>query len=95
MISSCSAGCTVSDTSQDVIGLLRNLGTLLAHGQLECRPQMHFLQAAFQTLCPKPSAVHGVVVTKVQDTALCLVEAHPIGLSPVISLSRSLCRGAE
>jgi len=28
--------------------------------------------------------VHGVVVTKVQDTALGLVEAHTTGLSPTI-----------
>jgi len=39
-------------------------------------------------LCPKPAAFHGVVVTKVQDPVLGLVEPHTTGLS----LSRSLCR---
>ncbi|KAK4817901.1 hypothetical protein QYF61_002285 [Mycteria americana] len=40
--------------------------------------------AAFQPLFPKPVALHGVVVTQVQDPALSLVEPHTIGLGPSI-----------
>ncbi|KAK4830127.1 LOW QUALITY PROTEIN: hypothetical protein QYF61_008554 [Mycteria americana] len=59
------AGHTISDTSQDAIGLLGHLGTLLAHIQpaVNQHPQVLFLQAAFQPLFPKPVALHGVVVT--------------------------------
>ncbi|KAK4823850.1 hypothetical protein QYF61_007498 [Mycteria americana] len=71
------AGHAVFDTSQDAVGLLGHLGTLLAH-----------IQAAVdqhpQPLCPKPAALHGVVVTQVQDLALNLVEPHTIGLGPSI-----------
>ncbi|KAK4811094.1 hypothetical protein QYF61_016380 [Mycteria americana] len=41
-------------------------------------------EAAFQPLFPKPVALHGVVVTQVQDLALGLVEPHTIGPSPSI-----------
>ncbi|KAK4815300.1 hypothetical protein QYF61_026205 [Mycteria americana] len=41
-------------------------------------------KAAFQPLFPKPVALHGVVVTQVQDPALGLVEPHTTGLSPSI-----------
>ncbi|GAB0208342.1 mitochondrial enolase superfamily member 1 [Grus japonensis] len=77
---------TVSDTSQEAIGLLGHLGTLLAHIQpaIDQYPQVLFHQAAFQALFPKPVALHGVVVTQVQDLALSLVEPHTIGLSPLI-----------
>ncbi|KAK4826411.1 hypothetical protein QYF61_008944 [Mycteria americana] len=48
----------------------------------------------FQPLFPKPVALHGVVVTQVQDPALGLVESHTIGLStsiqPVQILPQSL-----
>jgi len=40
--------------------------------------------AAFQPLLPRPVALYGVVVTKVQDLALGLVEPHTAGLSPSI-----------
>ena len=40
--------------------------------------QVLFLWAAFQPLFPKPVALHGVVVTQVQDLALSLVELHTI-----------------
>ncbi|KAK4827220.1 hypothetical protein QYF61_015248 [Mycteria americana] len=69
------AGHAISDTSQDALGFLGHLGTLLAHIQAA---------AAFQPLFPKPVALHGVVVTQVQDLALGLVEPHTIGLSPSI-----------
>ncbi|KAK4809169.1 hypothetical protein QYF61_006427 [Mycteria americana] len=80
------AGHTISDTSQDAIGLLGHLGTLLAHIQpaVDQHPQVLLHQAAFQPLFPKPAALHGVVVTQVQDPALSRVEPHTIGLGPSI-----------
>jgi len=65
------AGHTISDTSQDAVGLLGHLGTLLAHLQaaVDQNPQALFHQAAFQPLLPKPVALHGVVLTQVQDPA--------------------------
>jgi len=72
------AGYTVPDTSWDAIGLLGHLGTLLAHVHLtvDQHPKTLFHQAALQPLLPKPVALHGVVVTQVQDPALGLVEPH-------------------
>ncbi|KAK4826425.1 hypothetical protein QYF61_008958 [Mycteria americana] len=80
------AGHTISDTSQDAVGLLSHLDTLLAHIQLaiDQYPQVLFLQAAFQPLFPKPVALYGVAVTQVQDLALGLVKPHTIGPSPSI-----------
>ena len=65
---------------------LGHLGTLLAHVQssLNQNPQVHFLYTVFQPLCPKPVALPGVIVAKVQDPAFGLVESHPIGFSPAI-----------
>ncbi|KAK4827773.1 hypothetical protein QYF61_021518 [Mycteria americana] len=72
--------------SQDAIGLLGHLGTLLAHIQaaVNQHPQVLFRRAAFQPLFPKPVALHGVAVAQVQDLALGLVKPHTIGLSPWI-----------
>jgi len=69
---------TVPDTSQDAVGLLGHLGTLLAHVQLvvDQHPKVLLRWAAFLPLLPKPAALHGVVVTKVQDLALRLVESQ-------------------
>ncbi|KAK4819936.1 hypothetical protein QYF61_015557 [Mycteria americana] len=80
------AGHTIFDTSQDAIGLLGHLGTLLAHIQpaVDQHPQVLLCQAAFQPLFSKPVALHGVVVTQVQDPALGLVEPHTIDLGPSI-----------
>ncbi|KAK4807092.1 hypothetical protein QYF61_018433 [Mycteria americana] len=80
------AGHTISDTSQDAIGFLGHLGTLPAHVQLAVNqhPQVLFRQAAFQPLFPEPVALHGVVMTQVQDPALSLVEPHTIDLGPSI-----------
>ncbi|KAK4831748.1 hypothetical protein QYF61_018946 [Mycteria americana] len=80
------AGHTIPDTSQDAIGFLGHLGTLPAHVQLSVNqhPQVLFHWAAYQPLFPKPVALHGVVVTQVQDLALGLVEPHTIGLGPSI-----------
>ncbi|KAK4829130.1 hypothetical protein QYF61_002209 [Mycteria americana] len=80
------AGHTIFDTSQDAIGFLGRLGTLLAHIQpaVNQHPQVLLCQAAFQPLFPKPVALHGVAVAQVQDLALGLVEPHTIGLGPWI-----------
>ncbi|KAK4825953.1 LOW QUALITY PROTEIN: hypothetical protein QYF61_003471 [Mycteria americana] len=80
------AGHGISDTSQDAIGLLGHLVTLLAciQSAVNQHPQVLFHQAAFQPLFPKPVALHGLVVVQVQDLALGLVEPHTIGLGPWI-----------
>ncbi|KAK4826284.1 LOW QUALITY PROTEIN: hypothetical protein QYF61_007131 [Mycteria americana] len=80
------AGHTIFDTSQDAIGLLGHLGTLLPHIQpaVNQHPQVLLCWAAFQPLFPKPVALHGVAVAQVQDPALGLVEPHTIGPSPSI-----------
>ncbi|KAJ7414114.1 hypothetical protein WISP_86616 [Willisornis vidua] len=80
------AGHTILDTGQDAIGLLGHLGTLLAHVQPPANPnrQVPFCLAALQPLCPQPTVLHGIVVTKVQDLALGLVKPHPIGISPTL-----------
>jgi len=66
------AGHTIPDTSQDAAGLLGHLGTLLAHVHpaVNQHPKVLFLWTAFQPLFPEPVALHGVVVTEVQDLAL-------------------------
>ncbi|KAK4814264.1 hypothetical protein QYF61_012819 [Mycteria americana] len=80
------AGHTIFDTSQDAIGFLGHLGTLLAHIQaaVNKHPQVLFCLAAFQPPFPKPVALHGVVVAQVQDLALGLVKPHTIDLGPLI-----------
>ncbi|KAK4822029.1 hypothetical protein QYF61_006942 [Mycteria americana] len=80
------AGHAIFDTSQDAVGLLGHLGTLLAHIQaaVNQHPQVLFHQAAFQPLFPEPVALHGVAVAQVQDLALGLVKPHTIDLSPSI-----------
>ncbi|KAK4826058.1 hypothetical protein QYF61_004173 [Mycteria americana] len=80
------AGHAIPDTSQDAIGFLGRLGTLLAHIQpaVNQHPQVLLCQAAFQPLFPKPVALHGVVVAQVQDLALSLFEPHRIDLGPSI-----------
>ncbi|KAK4813337.1 hypothetical protein QYF61_026500 [Mycteria americana] len=85
---------SISDTSQDAIGLLGHLGTLLVHIQLAVDQhfQVLFRQAAFQPLFPKTVALHRVVVTQVQDPALSLVDLIQLALAHRSSLSRSLCR---
>ncbi|KAK4810530.1 LOW QUALITY PROTEIN: hypothetical protein QYF61_004493 [Mycteria americana] len=76
------AGHAIFDTSQDAIGFLGHLGTLLAHIQaaVNQHSQVLFCLAAFQPLFPKPVALHGVAVA--QDLALGLVEPHTIDLGP-------------
>ncbi|KAK4817963.1 hypothetical protein QYF61_003483 [Mycteria americana] len=66
------AGHTISDTSQDAIGFLGHLGTLLAHIQASVNQhsQVLLFLAAFQPLFPKPVALHGVAVAQVQAQSL-------------------------
>ncbi|KAK4819252.1 hypothetical protein QYF61_000463 [Mycteria americana] len=80
------AGHAIFDTSQDAIGFLGHLGTLLAHIQpaVDQHTQVLLCWAAFQPLFPKPVALHGVAVAQVQDPALGRVEPHTIGPSPSI-----------
>ncbi|KAK4821198.1 hypothetical protein QYF61_015766 [Mycteria americana] len=80
------AGHAIFDTSQDAIGFLGHLGTLLAHIQeaVNQHPQVLFCLAAFQPLFPKPVALHGVAVAQVQDLALGFVKPHTIDLGPLI-----------
>ncbi|KAK4818569.1 hypothetical protein QYF61_014705 [Mycteria americana] len=80
------AGHAIPDTSQDAIGFLGHLGTLLAHIQaaVDQHPQVLLCQAAFQPLFPTPVALHGVAVAQVQDPTLGLVEPHTIDLGPWI-----------
>ena len=60
---------------------------MLAHVQLSIDQNRQVLSSTvFQSLCTKPVAMPGVVMTKVQDLAFALVELHPIGLSPAILL---------
>ncbi|KAK4824387.1 LOW QUALITY PROTEIN: hypothetical protein QYF61_014047 [Mycteria americana] len=86
------AGHAIFDTSQDAIGFLGHLGTLLAHIQpaISQHPPVLLCQAAFQPLFPKPVVLHGVAVTQGQDLALGLVEPHTIGLGPSIQPVQSL-----
>ncbi|KAK4828847.1 LOW QUALITY PROTEIN: hypothetical protein QYF61_000904 [Mycteria americana] len=68
------AGHAIPDTSQDAIGLLGHLGTLLAHIQLAMGqyPQVLFCRAAFQPLFPKPSLITlKLINTPTQLGAIC------------------------
>ncbi|KAK4817545.1 hypothetical protein QYF61_019502 [Mycteria americana] len=87
-----SAGHTISDISQNAIGFLGHLGTLLAHIQpaVDQHAQVLLCWAAFQPLFPKPVALHEVAVTQVQDLTLSLVEPHTIDLGPSIQPVQSL-----
>ncbi|KAK4823737.1 hypothetical protein QYF61_006006 [Mycteria americana] len=80
------AGHAIFDTSQDAIGILGHLGTLLAHIQaaVNQHSQVLLCWAAFQPLFPKPVVLHGGAVAQVQDLALGLVEPHTSDLSPSI-----------
>jgi len=80
------AGYTISDTSQDAIGLLGHLSTLLARVQLTIsqHPQVLFFCTAFQPFNPKPVVLPRGVLIKVQDLLHVLVESHTAGLSTLI-----------
>jgi len=57
------------------------LGTLLAHVQqaIDQHPQILFHDAAFQLFCPKPVALHKIVLTKAQDLARTEAKAFFVG----------------
>lgn len=57
---------------------------LLMFRQMLTNTPRSISSTVFQTLCPKPVALPRVVVTKVQDLSLGLLELHPIGLNRVI-----------
>ncbi|KAJ7414957.1 hypothetical protein WISP_80576 [Willisornis vidua] len=79
------AGHTISDSSQDVIGLLGHLGTLLGHSQLLVASTTRFFSLGnFLDTWPRLVVPHGVLVTQVQDPVFGLVKPHTIGLSPWI-----------
>jgi len=76
---------TISDTSQDAIGLLGH--TAGSHSvEYQPTPPVLFFHAVFHPLCSKTVVLPTVVVANprqvVQDLAFGLVELHPIGLSP-------------
>ncbi|KAK4813348.1 hypothetical protein QYF61_026644 [Mycteria americana] len=85
------AGHITPDTSQDAIGFLGHLGTLQAHTHpaVNQHPQVLFCRAAFQPLLPKPVALHGVVVTQVQESLhlalLNLIQLASTHLNPSLS----------
>ena len=81
-----SAHHTIPDTSQDAIGLLGHLGTLLTHTQLTVHQytRVPFHQAAFKPLLPKPVELSGVVVTKMQELTLGPIETHTVYFGPLI-----------
>ncbi|KAK4831732.1 LOW QUALITY PROTEIN: hypothetical protein QYF61_018862 [Mycteria americana] len=81
------AGHTIPDKSQDAIGFLGYLGTLLAHIQaaVNQHPQVLFHQAAFQPLFPKPHCM-GLLC----NLALGLVKPHTIDPGPSIQPVQSL-----
>ncbi|KAK4818807.1 hypothetical protein QYF61_019736 [Mycteria americana] len=85
------AGHAIVDTSQDAIGFLGHLGTLLAHIQpaVNQHPQVLFHRGAFQPLFPKPVALHGVAVAQPQ------VFLHKTALNPFISQSVLILRIAS
>ena len=77
---------TIPDTSQDAIGLLGHLGTLLAHIQptVYQYTKVPFHQAAFKSLVRRPVGLPGVVVTKMQDPTLGPTGTHTVDLGPSI-----------
>ncbi|KAK4832141.1 LOW QUALITY PROTEIN: hypothetical protein QYF61_020881 [Mycteria americana] len=87
------AGHAIFDTSQDAIGFLGHLGTLLAHIQAAANqhPQVLFCLAAFQPLFPKPRCM-GLLWPKCRTLHLALLNLIQLTSAHRSSLSRSLCR---
>lgn len=81
-LSPSSAGPSVLDTV--FLMPLAFLAIHLAHIHLAINqhPQVPFWGAVLKPLFMQPSALQGVVVTKVQDLAFCLIGPHAIFLSP-------------
>jgi len=71
------AGNTISDC---------HLSKLLADVQpsIDHHPQLCSFHVFFHPLCPKPVALPGIVVAKVQDLAFGFTEAHAISLSQFV-----------
>ena len=89
-------GYTISGTTQDAIGLLGYLGTLLAHvhSRASISTPRSISYTVFQPLCPMPVALPGVAMTKVQDPGTrhsVLVNFIPLA-SAQLSRSRCLCK---
>jgi len=74
---------------------LGHLSTLPAHVQwsISQNPQVCFLHTVFHPLCPKPVALPGAVVAKVQDPALGLVEFYRSGFVPDIQPAQIPLKG--
>lgn len=89
------AGCAISHKRQEAIGLLGHQSTLLAHIQpsVDRHPPVLFLHTVLQPICPRPVALPGAVVTKVQDPALGLVKLHLTGLNPAILPTQFILKG--
>ncbi|KAK4832380.1 LOW QUALITY PROTEIN: hypothetical protein QYF61_022235 [Mycteria americana] len=87
------AGHTIFDTSQDAIGFLGHLGTLLAHIQVAVNQHSQVLlcQAAFHPLFPKPRCM-GFLWPKSRTLHLALLNLIRLASAHRSSLSRSLCR---
>ncbi|KAK4812225.1 hypothetical protein QYF61_011247 [Mycteria americana] len=92
------AGHTISDTSQDAIGLLGHLGTLLAHIQpaINQRSQVLFHQAAFQPLFLKSVALtasQGTLSTSLLNTPKSALRNSKVAvlLTPSFSKNQKLC----
>jgi len=77
------AGNTISHISQDSIGLLDRLGTLLAHVHTSINQclEIYFFYTVFQPLCPMLMRLPGVVVVTAQGLTVGVVELHPSGHS--------------
>ncbi|RMC12585.1 hypothetical protein DUI87_10107 [Hirundo rustica rustica] len=76
---------TIPDPGQDAIGPLGHLGTLLAHVQLlSPAPPGPFPPGTVQPHRPQPVTLQGVIVAKVQDSALGLIKLHLVRLCPSI-----------
>ncbi|KAK4814948.1 hypothetical protein QYF61_006892 [Mycteria americana] len=91
------AGHTISGTSQDAIGFLGHLGTLLAHIQVAVNehPQVLLCQAAFQPLFPKPVALHGVAVAQIQPVQVPLQSLPPLKQINTPAQLGVICKLAE
>ena len=76
------AGCTISDTGQNAIGFLAAWHTAgLCSSERQPTSPHSFPPLSVPATLPKALALPGVVVIKVKDLAVGLVEFHPTGLS--------------
>ena len=77
-----------STSATDIVGQQHEIGGLLGLSTLlvsiDQHPQVCYFYTVFHPLCSKLVALSRIVVAKMQDLALGLVEIHPVGLSPDI-----------